>query len=157
VNDRKAELDKTDKAVVESAGLRRPQDIYTDTDNQIMRRSQERGNKRRKGMARRVAAGGLATVAVLGVNDKLSGTVPEDVPTATYVVGTDPVIDSAWDMAGSIKQKINGTPGKEKIGDIRPIVDDIMDQADDDGKPGLQIGEEIQVRADADWHENPGV
>lgn len=70
-----------------------------------------------------------------------------------YVVGTDPGIDTPWEMASSIREKLNSTPGVEPIGDIRPIVDDIVGQSDG----GLEVGEQIMVPKVADRHSDPGI
>lgn len=117
-------------------------------------RSQRRGSR----WGTRVAAGAIATVSLLGVANKLNDSEAiKDEPKATYVVGSDRDIDTPWEVAQSIQDKINATPSQESIGDIRPIVDDINEQSKLDGQPGLQIGEKIEVPAAADRSRDEGI
>jgi hypothetical protein len=110
--------------------------------------------RRQMNIGRRVLAGAALSAATIGGEAVLNNDEAPKPATAEYIVQPG---DTAWNMAENIKEKINATPGQEDIGDIRPLVDNIMEQADDDGQPGLQPGEGIQLPEAADRHLDPGI
>jgi hypothetical protein len=120
----------------------------------VSERSRERGMRGR--LRTKVLSGAIALGAVAGGSAYVAGSTEEkpEPATAEYVVGTDPGIDTPWEMAQSIEAKVDNIKGNQ---DIRPIVDDIVEQANADGQPGLQVGERIQVPESADAHSGPGI
>jgi hypothetical protein len=145
---RQEELADIDRAMVV--------DPLSDKDIDLLRASgalsRGRGNKRRMPLRNKVAIGLTAATVAAGianhVTDKESETGPEPA-VAEYVVQPG---DTAWGIAEQL-DAADGVVGNE---DIRPQVDDIMEQATQDGNPGLQPGEVIELPADKDRHMDEG-
>lgn len=115
----------------------------------------EGGKKRPNYALRRVGAAAMAAGLVFGgvkVADKLvgnSGPIASNAPRDEYIVDHG---ETPFDIAKLVEANHDGVAGNE---DIRPFVDDIVNQASKDGVPGLQAGERIQLIEAADV--NPDV
>lgn len=75
-------------------------------------------------------------------------TNPQESNTVAYTVQPG---DTPWGIAKKVQLNTSGT------GDIRPLVDELQQQATADGHPGLQIGEKLEVPKEADIYADvPG-
>lgn len=143
-------------------------------------RSMERGrhaSHRRLPSKGSVAAAIAASVAVLGAGmtneaDVLNASARADAEAQEQIVAQNPEIfqtdgnmaitveetvpyvvqpgDTAWEIGTHVERNVDRIPGNQ---DVRPFVDDIVRQAEEDG---LQIGEVINLPPNSDVHENPG-
>jgi len=102
-----------------------------------------RSNRARRAVGAVAAAGALAAGGI-GLLNKIDNGVPTSGEKATYVVQEG---DTADQLARQIEAAHDGVAGNE---DVRPMIDDIMKQSNNDGQPGLQVGEKIEVPASAD-------
>lgn len=95
-----------------------------------------------------VAAAGALFVGVVGLSDRMSNGAPTSDETVTYTV-------QPGDTANKLGHQIEaGQDGIAENEDARPIIDDIIKQA---GNDGLQVGEQIQVPASADYDPSASV
>lgn len=112
--------------------------------------------KKSKGLKKlaAVAVAGVTVVGGIGVGKKIIESTESDKkaeqPTVPYIVQPG---DTAWDIAKNVEANIDRVADNQ---DVRPFVDEIMEQARQDGNPGLQSGEVIQLPEAADRHLDPG-
>ena len=126
-------------------------------NHQRLRHMKSAGNVRRqtkfmRNIALGIGATGIAAVSLISPNTDAQPKEPQTETAATSTVDyTVQPGDNEWDIA----HKIQDNTGNH--GEVRPLVDQLAQEARQDGQPGLQVGERIPVPTEADIYADiPG-